>query len=75
MSHLSSSAIRDVLDPGWRERDADTKRAFEDFFAGLPARYPRQGIAAVQIVTRSGAQRVEPVIVVDFYREHGDANA
>jgi hypothetical protein len=30
---------------------------------------PRQGIAAALIVNRFGREHVEPVIVVDFYRE------
>jgi hypothetical protein len=35
----------------------------------LPQRWPRQGVAAALIVDRTGRQHVEPVIVVDFYRE------
>lgn len=34
-----------------------------------PVAWPRQGIAAVQIVDRFGRISVEPVIVIDFYRE------
>ncbi|MGJ7611134.1 MULTISPECIES: hypothetical protein [unclassified Variovorax] len=37
--------------------------------ADLLAIRPRQGIAAVQVEDRSGAVRVEPVFVIDFYRE------
>jgi len=35
----------------------------------LPVAWPRQGIAAAQIVDRFGRVTVEPVIVVDFYRQ------
>ena len=35
----------------------------------LPQRWPRQGVAAALVVDRTGREHVEPVIVVDFYRE------
>ncbi|WP_418156263.1 hypothetical protein [Variovorax paradoxus] len=35
----------------------------------LPVAWPRQGIAAAQIADRFGRVTVEPVIVVDFYRQ------
>jgi hypothetical protein len=41
----------------------------QGYVSDLPQRWPRQGIAAVQIVDRFGRERVAPVIVVDFYRE------
>lgn len=41
----------------------------ERFLPKLPVSYPRQGIAAAQIVDRFGRVTVEPVIVVDFYRQ------
>jgi hypothetical protein len=40
-------------------------------FAEVPERYPRQSVAAALVVGRNGHERVEPVIVIDFYREHG----
>lgn len=34
-----------------------------------PVLFPRQGVAAALVVDRAGSERVEPVIVIDFYRE------
>lgn len=69
MNHPMSPALRDVVEPGWREREAERDRAFSEFFASLPERHPRQGVAAALVVDRTGRQHVKPVIVVDFYRE------
>lgn len=35
----------------------------------LPQRWPRQGVAAALVVDRNGREHIEPVIVIDFYRE------
>lgn len=37
----------------------------------LPELYPLHGVAAALVVERNGAEHVRPIIVIDFYREHG----
>jgi hypothetical protein len=45
------------IKPGWCETGT------------IPALFPREGVAAALVVERNGHEHVEPVIVVDFYRE------
>lgn len=40
-------------------------------YAEDAARYPLHGVANARVVDRKGTQDTVPIIVVDFYREHG----
>ncbi len=67
MSHSQPDAVRDIFDPGWREREAERKRAFLDFFENLPpAAHIRAAVIANQNHT---AATVKPIAVVDFYAD------
>lgn len=68
MSQTLSPALRDLSEPGWREREATRHRAFAEFFAGLPPAHAR--LAAAIVADRDHATAtVEPIAVVDFYPE------
>lgn len=41
----------------------------ERLLPDTPFLWPRQGIAVAQIVNRFGRTSIEPIIVVDFYRQ------
>lgn len=73
MSHAPSPELRDLIEPGWREREAARKQAFADFFASLPNQPTRIGAAVIVNRTQTTAT-VEPIAVVDFYPEPKDSD-
>jgi hypothetical protein len=67
-------AIAGYLEAKERDRKAVqellTEPASPDrFLPAIPFGWPRQGIAVAQIVNRFGRTTVEPIIVIDFYRQ------
>lgn len=72
MSQSYSPAMLDVLDPGWRDRQAARDQAFAEFFATLPPRGAHVGIALIANKDHTDVT-VEPIAVVDFYPEGGRA--
>ncbi len=65
MTQALSPALRDLIEPGWREHEAAHRRAFAEFFASLP---PQATIGAAAIANRTHTSAtVEPIAVVDFY--------